>query len=208
MKNGGLITDYKIMRLDDIKIQDNIFDDPDCVREKILQNKFNAPGPSGTLGPAWRCDLENSKEIEQKLSKLWGFQVEPVHLEARYSLADANSNEVNPFVNIICHNDYGVSDYTAVVYLTLQQYCQGGTDFFKYLPADTLKYHPALGRVEVEDSSKWQHVFTAEMKFNRLVTYPSALFHSVKRPFFGTNLIDSRLILSVRFNRVRRPKRY
>lgn len=197
------------MPMDTIKTLDIAFDNPDSVRQRILQKDFKSPRQFGNYGPAWRCDmeaieLEGFSDIEKRLAELWGFNINPVHLEARYSFADANLEQANPFLKNICHNDYGVSEYTAVIYLTLPQYCQGGTDFFKYLPANTLRYHPALGRVDITDPSIWERVHSSEMAYNRLLTFPSPMFHAVKRPYFGTELDNARLILSVRFNRAQR----
>lgn len=198
-----------IMPMDTVKTLDIAFDNPDSVRHRILQKEFKSPLQFGNYGPAWRCDLQvdeldGFREVENRLAELWGFNIKPVHLEARYSFANANSAESNPFLANICHNDYGVSEYTAVIYLTLPEFCQGGTDFFRYLPANTLRYHPALGRVDITDPSIWELVQTSEMAYNRLLTFPSPLFHSVKRPYFGTELENARLILSIRFNRAQR----
>ena len=174
---------------------DNFYTNPLEIRAQLMDESFLPPHPSGRGGPAWRCDLSPSEEMVSKLSEIWGFRIDPLHLEARYNLG--SSTPPRGF----CHSDFRVSDYTAVIYMTLPEHCQGGTNFFRHIPSDSTAYHPQLGELNYADPNIWELQHTVDMSFNRMTTYPSKIFHGIKRPFFGTQKEDARLIQSIRFNR-------
>lgn len=176
-------------------IVDDFYLDPMAVRSELIRQPFSPPHPSGRGGPAWRCNLPPSDELARKLSDIWGFPIDSLHAEARYNLA--SSSPPHGF----CHSDYYVSEYTAVIYMSLPGDCQGGTNFFRHTPSESICYHPSLGRLNYADPNIWELVHTVDMVFNRLTTYPSKNFHGIKRPFFGAKKENARLIQSIRFNR-------
>ena len=176
-------------------VVDDFYADPMSVRADLMSQPFQPPHPSGRGGPAWRCDLLPGDEIVRKLAQIWDFPIDPLHLEARYNLA--SSAPPRGF----CHSDFSVSDYTAVIYMSLPEHCQGGTNFFRHIPSNSISYHPELGQLNYADPEIWELLHTVDMGFNRLTTYPSKNFHGIKRPFFGANKEDARLIQSLRFNR-------
>ena len=163
-------------------VVDNFYTDPVAVRAGLMEQSFQPPHPSGYGGPAWRCNLPPSTELVDKLSQLWGFPIDPLHLEARYNLASSTPSRG------FCHSDFRVSDYTAVIYLSLPEHCQGGTNFFRHIGSNSVSYYPKLGQLNYADPDAWELVHTVDMGFNRMTTYPSKIFHGIKRPFFGTDI--------------------
>ena len=181
---------------------DNFFDDPLKARKAIKELDFVPPDPSGKGGVAWYCRLKTAPEIQQKLEKIWGFSIKPVYSEYRYSFKNADESRTQHGNKIVCHSDYGTSDYTSVVYLTAPKYCNGGTNFFHHIPSGEKAFSPQKTQCDFSNASDWKCYYTSKMAFNRIVTYRSALFHGVRPPFFGSNLNDCRLILTTRFNRI------
>ena len=180
---------------------DGFFSDPLSVRKRIKNLEFVPPDPGGKGGVAWFKRIETSDEIREKLEQMWGFKIFPVYSEYRYSFKNADESRTQQGNQIICHSDYGTSDYTSVVYLTAPKYCNGGTNFFKHLPSGEKEYIPNKTLCDFGKSKEWKCYYSSKMTFNRVVSYRSGLFHAVKPPFFGSDLNDCRLILTTRFNR-------
>lgn len=108
------------------------------------------------------------------------------------------------------HADSAYSEYAFVLYLNPPEQCKGGTAFWrnkKYgwtaLPTerDVRRIGKSPRRIlkelceQAEDELNWERVHTADMKTNRLITYPTAQFHS-RWPLegFGTTREDGRLV--------------
>ena len=107
---------------------DNFFAEPKKIRRAALNLDFKSPNPQGMGGLAWRCDVPITSEIAEKLESVWGFKIQPVRAEIRYTLSSAA--EISERRGIICHSDAGTSEFTAVIYLSKPQDCLGGTAFF------------------------------------------------------------------------------
>lgn len=103
------------------------------------------------------------------------------------------------------HNDLALADVTAILYLNRQ--VKGGTALWRHresgltsAPTDTDLQRLGLDymRKLIEDGtdeSKWEQVELAEMKFGRLVAFPSGLWHSCyPRGGWGESPEDGRLI--------------
>lgn len=181
-------------------IVDNFFSEPKKVRRAALALDYKAPNPQGVGGFAWRCDVPVSNEITKKLEKVWGFKIKPLLAEIRYTLESAD--EIAKRRGIICHSDAGTSEYTAVIYMSRPQDCKGGTAFFEHIPSKSKVHYPQKIPVDFRSIPEWREYYCADMKFNRLVTYRSEIFHGIKRPFFGTDIKSARMIQSIRFNRL------
>lgn len=180
-------------------VVDGFFDDPLQVRKSIRELNFLAPNPSGVGGLAWRCDVPISAEIVEKLEKVWGFKIEPQRAEIRYTLQSAE--EISRKRGIICHSDLGVSQYTAVVYLSRPNDCKGGTAFFEHKPSKSKIHSPFNKEIDFRAKQDWKEYYCSDMKFNRMVTYRSDIFHGIKRPLFGKDIKSARMIQSIRFNK-------
>lgn len=180
-------------------VYDNFFDEPKKVRRAALNLGFTAPNPRGVGGFAWRCDVPVMSEIVEKLEAIWGFAINPLRAEIRYTLESAE--EISARRGIICHSDAGVSDYTAVIYLSRPQDCKGGTAFFEHKPTKSRSFVAGKSMVDFKSIGDWAEYYCADMKFNRIATYNSAIYHGIKRPFFGEDINSARMIQSIRFNR-------
>jgi hypothetical protein len=108
--------------------------------------------------------------------------------------------------------------YSGILYLSLPEHAAGGTDFYRHrrtglerVPADPLDVmragydtHDAL----VEDvvnadtlkPAKWERVFTAPMRFNRLILFSPWMFHN-SGAGFGTTPETGRLVYLLFFAR-------
>jgi hypothetical protein len=110
------------------------------------------------------------------------------------------------------HSDEICAAYAAVLYLNMPPQCTGGTAFWRHtalsleaLPsrADLADrqmnadwFYGMMNR-EWRDLTYWEQVGFVSMKWNRLITYPTTLFHS-RYPFegFGAGPADGRLVWS------------
>lgn len=111
-----------------------------------------------------------------------------------------------------------VSDWTGVLYLTRDEDCQGGTEFYRHLPTRTDRVPlndegvRALGysdyaALQAEildrdalDRSKWELSMTVPMRFNRLVLLQPQYWHTAGNSF-GTSVADGRLAYLMFFKR-------
>lgn len=106
------------------------------------------------------------------------------------------------------HNDLAMARKTGVLYLNQERQCKGGTAFWKHKETG-LVAHPSPEELEALggesfiaqlqrdglDESKWEQTGLVEMKWNRLLLFDSALFHSpYPRPGWGKGVEDGRLI--------------
>lgn len=180
-------------------VVDDFYSDSRRIRKAALGLKYIAPNPKGLGGLAWRCDVPVSKEVVAGLEKAWGFKIKPSRAEIRYTLESAD--EISQRRGIICHSDAGVSEFTAVIYLSRPQDCIGGTAFFEHKPSGSKVHDLNANPVDFRAINDWREYHCSDMKFNRLVTYPSNIFHGIKRPFFGKDIKSSRMIQSIRFDR-------
>lgn len=109
--------------------------------------------------------------------------------------------------------------WTGVLYLSLGERDDAGTDFFRHLPTNTLRApvydedwkdwgHTSYERVWSEainphtnDPSKWELVRRVPMKFNRLVLFQPWRWHNAGLGF-GDRPDNARLIYLLSYNRV------
>ncbi len=101
--------------------------------------------------------------------------------------------------------------WSGILYLTLPEHCRGGTEFFRHketqsdraaIYPDELKVagaknfgdagDPIIQR-DSTDPSKWEHLMTVPMRFNRLILLRPWLWHTAGMSF-GTSNEDCRLI--------------
>ncbi len=101
--------------------------------------------------------------------------------------------------------------YSGILYLSLPEQCRGGTDFYRHRPTglerapDTVMGAAQAGfddpnqlieTVVNQDTlkpAKWEKVFTAPMRFNRLILFSPWLFHN-SGPGFGRTPETGRLV--------------
>jgi Family of unknown function (DUF6445) len=109
------------------------------------------------------------------------------------------------------HADVNCGEWATVLYLNLPEQCQGGTAFYKNKrlnseiipPPDVITeagnhYSPEFAaeiNSESNDESKWELKSVIAMRPNRMIIYPTALFHSrYPRDAFGHDAETGRLI--------------
>lgn len=110
------------------------------------------------------------------------------------------------------------SHWSGILYLTLPEFCQGGTDFYRHVPSQMdhspyteehlqkagLKDFSEVGEklllADTNDPDKWEHIMTLPMRFNRLVLFRPWLYHNAG-PGFGDSFDNGRLIYPLFFDR-------
>ena len=110
--------------------------------------------------------------------------------------------------------------YSGILYLSLPEHCRGGTDFYRHRPTGLERAPTDLaGAVQAgfdgpnelietvvnQDTLKparWEKVFTAPMRFNRLILFSPWLFHN-SATGFGDGSDNGRLVYLMFFARER-----
>lgn len=110
------------------------------------------------------------------------------------------------------------SHWSGILYLTLPEYCHGGTDFYRHVPSgmdhapyteqhlaaaglnDLSEVGEKLLLADTNDPDKWEHIMSLPMRFNRLVLFRPWLYHNAG-PGFGDSLENGRLIYPLFFDR-------
>lgn len=101
--------------------------------------------------------------------------------------------------------------WAGVLYLTLPEHCQGGTEFFRhkkygtdgapitpeqlkiYGETNSAKLVDRLTEVDGLDRNNWDHIMTLPMRFNRLILFRGWMWHTAGISF-GDNDENCRLI--------------
>lgn len=195
-------------------IVDDFYKNPQLVRDFALQNDWiekkqlnqDFPGTESR-----RCNF--STEVVRKISDLVGFKITPEPRKHAFGAFALTTEEDNNKRTI--HIDG--CDWTGVVYLTPGSNAKGGTSLYRHL-ATGLNSVPTndklneLGYERLEDFmehvlkkdghnfEKWEVDNFIEMQFNRFILFRGGqLFHSADY-YFGSNLIDGRLVQLFFFN--------
>lgn len=179
---------------------DALFDGPG-VREFALKLDYRGetgpdgvtyPNISAAVPPAVRSDLEYT------LTRAVGGPVDLKLCFFRLNLADT-------VIPHWAHTDTIMGEYSAFIYLSRPQDCQGGTAIVEHKSG--MRTHPktdgeiALWRADTNRPERWNPVTLAPMAFNRLVVIPSELFHASTPTGFGSTPVDGRLVLVSFFSR-------
>lgn len=108
-------------------------------------------------------------------------------------------------------------EWTAILYLTLPEYCQDGTHLFRHIPTNTdrapltLEECHSMGcngfpdfwdtvlNPHTNDPSKWEKTLSIPMRYNRLVIIQAQQYHDAGLSF-GTSIEDGRLIYLTGYN--------
>ena len=110
------------------------------------------------------------------------------------------------------HVDATSMQWVGVIYLNTPEQCQGGTSLYRHkgLGLDRTPQNQAeleaygassildLLEKEGNDPSKWEHLMTVPMRYNRLVVYRPWMWHAPAEPF-GNSLENGRLMQLVCF---------
>lgn len=137
-------------------------------------------------------------------------------------------NSAHGRFRITLENDEGIADvhideshWSGIYYASRPEDCRGGTEFFRHretgterglLEPEEIRRLGAQDEQEAnrlfneilfkdsKDRSKWEHIMTVPMKFNRLVLFRPWLWHTAS-PGFGDSLENGRLVYLLFFER-------
>lgn len=192
-------------------IIDDVMDNAEQFREAALSLEY-PPRPDNVLYPGrnsrHQINLEGfQQQIEQVLGERLIAAGGDSFARFRISLEGEDGKggvHVDP-----CH-------WTCVYYLTPDEYCQGGTDFYRHRKSglEHAPHTPAqLARTgarsysdyvnnqafpDTLDPDAWEHVMHVPMRFNRMILFRPWYFHNAGSGF-GTDLRTGRLIYLMYF---------
>jgi hypothetical protein len=190
-------------------IIDDFYDDPHAVRAAALHTDYarfedqqNYPGDNS----AEAFEMEGLNDFVSRLVH------EPVvgtpgtsHGRFRIATAGAESR-----ARLTMHVD-GNCYWSGIVYLSLPEHCRGGTEFYRHKELDTdrapiydsevvqygarscARFTRDLIKRDSNDPSKWEHVMTVPMRFNRCVLFRPWFWHTSGESF-GDQGENARLI--------------
>lgn len=187
-----------------LHIIDDFLPNPMEIRNEVIAQGFTDAtfegDPYYTVNYAFR-----PHEIHQQLNLYFNT---PVNVHVQAFRQGKKGSHIHNFV----HADNTCATFAGVLFLNLPEHCQGGTAFWRHRETGWDRQPTAdqlqdVGRT-VEDFAKdwqsvdkWELVTLAGMKFNRMIIYPSSMFHS-RYPFdgFGQTDEDARLIHAIFFD--------
>lgn len=187
-------------------IVDNFFDNPMEVRRVALGLDYPKLKKQPYFPGRNSRQKFNIEGLVEQASRLVGERLAPMpdtgHAKCRITL-DGDKGEGSVHVD--------ESHWSGIIYLSLPEHCQGGTDFFRHLPTNserapsTHEELAAFGYTEFKevwdkilapdtnDPTKWERTMRVPMRFNRLVLLRPWLWHNAG-PSFGDCLENGRLI--------------
>lgn len=188
---------------------DDLLPNPDEVREAVLNQEFkDVIGPDGA--PYKNIGTNVVPDIYSKIADIYGR--DKIDVKLSFVRMDPEGSETHSF----CHADKICANYAALLYLNPPEQCSGGTAFYRHKPTglDALPSDAAvqmlgmeLGRFhntmtnETKNPDSWDMVGFVGMKFNRLITYPSKMWHSrFPHASFGKTKQNSRIVQVVFFD--------
>lgn len=191
--------------------KDNFYKDPLQVYKTALADEYYEPehvtGYRST-------HVYHEKGVKTKLEKILGIKItrwdiDPIEENGVFyqGLSQGMKKEI-PGV----HSDEPYNDITVLIYLTPELPLNCGTSLWMHrqtgltnpaTPADArrlkMKFTDLRNQLEREskDRSKWIEVDRAGYGFNRMVAYPSGVFHSASN-HYGGNLTNGRIYQTFR----------
>lgn len=187
-------------------IIDDFLADPMRARRAALSLEYDPAFKKGNYPGLLSTRPLAIEGLEETVSGLVGARLKPApgtsHGHCRLTLA----------------GDRGVSGvhidpcaYSGILYLSLPEHCRGGTDFFRHrrtglerVPldpaglvaagyADPNRLIEEVVNADTLKPQKWEKVFTAPMRFNRLILFSPWLFHNSGLGF-GDRAENGRLV--------------
>lgn len=195
---------------------DNFYSDPEAVRRMACELTYP---PSLAAMPFPGRNSEQRllvPELDGLVSSIVGEDVvgnqRLDHGRCRLSLAGDDSTR-----SFLIHVDPDAY-WAGIVYLTTERNCRGGTELYRHIATQSDRcpvydhevaafgassYYEAADAIIQADSNdltKWQHLMTVPMRFNRLVLMRPWLWHTAGASF-GTCLDNGRLVQLFFFKR-------
>jgi len=202
--------------MSDLVVVDDFYSDPEKVRQFALLNSTwleqGALEPDFAGTESRQCFY--SDPIVERLRRLVGHDIDydprsfAFGAFAVASVRDQGRRHV--------HLD--PAEYTALIYLTPDQLCRGGTTMYRHratglsgLPdADFAQraghsspsaYYKAVIEPDARNHKAWDEDISVEMKFNRLLIFKAGSMFHCADSYFGNTISDSRLLQIFFFNR-------
>jgi Family of unknown function (DUF6445) len=194
-----------------IKVQDNFYADPDKVRAHALQLEFEE---QKYLTGYVSQDYYHEKGVQKRLEKIIGIKINRWDVKKHekngvfyFGYASGKYKEI-PAV----HTDNPSTDVTIVIYLTPGLGHEYGTSFWQHketgltqapTAADARKLKMTLSDLNdlLNDNgpvrSKWIETDRISYQYNRLIAFPSGVFHSASK-HFGSKTTDGRVFQTYR----------
>lgn len=153
-------------------------------------------GPVEYQGHTFNGIGRGALHVAPRLQEILGF---PVNIDLQFFRLGLSGDEQPTFI----HCDNVGSDYACVFGLTRPEHCQGGTAFWRHRRTGLTGLYPwedapdirAEVHADTHDESAWEMQHLAELRWNRAVIYPSAIFHSrYPQNAFGSSIEDGRLV--------------
>jgi hypothetical protein len=190
-------------------IIDDFYDDPHMVRNAAMHADYEPrigevyyPGDNSVRA----LEIDGLNDVVSRLVQ------EPVmrtphtaHCRFRMAMAGAEAE-----ASLRMHVD-GANYWSGIVYLSLPEHCRGGTEFYRHKELDSdhaplydrevtqfgydscALFTQDLTKKDSNDASKWEHLFTVPMRFNRCVLFRPWFWHTPSESF-GDRPENARLI--------------
>ena len=190
-------------------IIDDFYDDPQAVRNAALHTDYarsvdGANYPGDNSADAFEVDGLSELVSNMVQEPLMGT---PSSGHCRFRIATAGAESR---ARARMHVD-GPSYWSGIVYLTLPEHCRGGTEFYRHRELGTDRapiYDSEVAHMggnscaqftqelivrDSNDPSKWEHLMTVPMRFNRCVLFRPWFWHTSGESF-GDRGENARLI--------------
>lgn len=182
-----------------LAIIDDFLDQPDSVRKTIIESPMkDHEGPDGVTYPGI---VELSDTLKEYIAKQFASLYRGVFQEKLMFARHSYSNMKPPHW---AHSDRNLCQYVGLIYLSAVDWPQDGTYLVRHRGLN-LETHPTSeidAKIIMEDSnkrSKWDITMTVPSRYNRLLVLNADYMHAATESF-GTNRVNSRLVLSVFFD--------
>lgn len=204
------------MMLPSLLILDDFLSDPLAARRAALALDYDASFKRGNYPGHISTTPLAIQGLDARISDIIRAPVEPApgtsHNHCRITLkGDKGRSGV--------HIDPAF--YSGILYLSLPEYCKGGTEFFRHkrtglerVPNDPVEVtkagYPDINML-IEDvvnrdtmnKAKWERTMLIPMRFNRLILFSPWLFHN-SGAAFGTSPENGRLVHLMFFAKAKR----
>lgn len=191
-----------------IIVIDNFYENPLSVRDLALKCEYidQENLPDKFAGTESKKSFY-TKDVLQKIETAIGQKI--IVDPKNYSFGVFAKTYAKDKKNLTIHLDG--SDWTALVYLSLPEHCQGGTTFYEHrdlglnaVPKDETLLERGFSSKEdfiskqitpiSQDLSSWKESVRIKMKFNRLLLFKAGdLFHAADG-YFGDTDLNCRLL--------------
>lgn len=185
---------------------DDFLADPRKAREKALSLEYDPANKHGNYPGLLSIETLPIEGLDARISAVIGYDVmaapDTSHGHCRLTLkADKGRSGV--------HVD--PCFYSGILFLSLDEHCRGGTDFFRHrrtglenIPTDPARlaatgYADANALIEdvvnrdTTKPAKWERTMRVPMRFNRLILFKPWQFHNAG-PGFGNDPETGRLV--------------